>query len=76
MQKKQLGWYLIFGGLIIFVLKFITVILSFIGGNPILGLALIAILSGVVMLALGNEWCVKLFSNEHLILKGKPWNIV
>lgn len=55
MQKKQLGWYLIFGGLIIFVLKFITVILSFIGGNPILGLALIAILSGVVMVALGNE---------------------
>ena len=61
MQKKQLGWYLIFGGLIIFVLKFITVILSFIGGNPILGLALIAILSGVVMLALGSEWCVILF---------------
>ena len=61
MKKKQLGWYLIFGGLIIFVLKFITVILSFIGGNPILGLALIAILSGVVMVALGNEWCVILF---------------
>ena len=40
MQKKQIGWYLIFGGLIIFVLKFITVILSFIGGNPILGLTL------------------------------------
>ena len=66
MQKKQLGWYLIFGGLIIFVLKFITVILSFIGGNPILGLALIAILSGVVMLALGNEWCVILFFQMNI----------
>ena len=56
MQKKQIGWYLIFGGLVIFILKFITVILSFIGGNPILGLALIAILSGIVMLAMGLDW--------------------
>ena len=32
------------------------VILSFIGGNPILGVALIAILSGIVMLAMGLEW--------------------
>ena len=44
MKKKQIGWYLIFGGLAIFILKFITVILSFIGGNPILGLALIALI--------------------------------
>ena len=55
MKKKQLGWYLIFGGLAIFILKFITVILSFIGGNPILGLALIAILSGVAMLAMNLD---------------------
>ena len=58
MKKKQLGWYLIFGGLLIFTLKFITVILSFIGSNPILGLALIAIIGGVFMLALGfNKLC-------------------
>ncbi len=55
MKKKQIGWYLIFGGLAIFILKFITVILSFIGGNPILGLALIAILSGVAMLAMNLD---------------------
>ena len=55
MKKKQIGWYLIFGGLAIFILKFITVILSFIGGNPILGLALIAILSGVAMLAMNID---------------------
>ena len=55
MKKKQIGWYLIFGGVAIFILKFITVILSFIGGNPILGLALIAILSGVAMLAMNLD---------------------
>jgi len=55
MQKKQIGWYLIFGGLVIFILKFITVILSFIGGNPILGLALISILGGVFTLAMDSE---------------------
>ena len=55
MKKKHIGWYLIFGGLAIFILKFITVILSFIGGNPILGLALIAILSGVAMLAMNLD---------------------
>ena len=55
MKKKQTGWYLIFGGLLIFILKFITVILSFIGTNPILGLALIAIVGGVIMLFISSE---------------------
>ena len=55
MKKKQTGWYLIFGGLLIFILKFITVILSFIGTNPILGLALIAIVGGVIMLFIASE---------------------
>ena len=55
MKKKQTGWYLIFGGLLIFILKFITVILSFIGTNPILGLALIAIVAGVIMLFITSE---------------------
>ena len=55
MKKKQTGWYLIFGGLLIFILKFITVILSFIGTNPILGLALIAIVGGVIMLFITSD---------------------
>ncbi len=55
MKKKQIGWYLIFGGLAIFTLKFITVILSFIGSNPILGLALIAIFSGVIILTMNLD---------------------
>ena len=55
MKKKQTGWYLIFGRLLIFTLKFITVILSFIGTNPILGLALISIVGGVIMLFITSE---------------------
>ena len=46
MQKRQLAWYLIFGGLTIILLSFVTIILSFIGNHPLLGLAIIAILAG------------------------------
>ena len=51
MEKKQLAWYLIFGGLAIFLLKFIKTILTFMTGNPFLGLAMIIISIGLVILA-------------------------
>ena len=55
MQRKQLAWYLIFGGLAIVLSSFVTTILSFIGNHPILGLALIAIAAGVLILALDSQ---------------------
>jgi len=55
MKKKQLAWYLIFGGLAIFLLSFVTTILSFIGNHPLLGLALIAIGAGVFLLAFESQ---------------------
>tara|TARA_B100000700_G_C14610379_1_gene653297 strand:- start:245 stop:409 length:165 start_codon:yes stop_codon:yes gene_type:complete len=51
MEKKQIAWYLIFVGLAIFVLKFVRTILTFIYNNPLLGLAVILIGSGLFMLA-------------------------
>ncbi len=50
MEKKQLAWYFIFGGLAIFLLEFITSILSFISSHPLLGLASIAIGAGIFFL--------------------------
>ena len=50
MQKRQLAWYLIFGGLTIVLLSFVTTILSFIGNHHLLGLALIAIGAGAFLL--------------------------
>ena len=51
MQKRQLAWYLIFGGLAIVLSSFVTTILLFIGNHPLLGLALVAIGVGVFLLA-------------------------
>jgi|TARA_B110001454_G_C12608462_1_gene387643 hypothetical protein len=51
MQKRQLAWYLVFGGLAIVLLSFVTTILSFIGNHPLLGFALIAIGAGVFLMA-------------------------
>ena len=39
MEKKQIAWYLIFGGLAIFLLEFISTILSFISNHPFLGVS-------------------------------------
>ncbi len=54
---KQTGIYLIVGGAILFIVVFIGKIISFIVGNPLLGLALLAILIGLAMilLAIYNE---------------------
>jgi len=55
MQKRQLAWYLIFGGLTIVLLSFVTTILSFIGNHPLLGLALISIGAGVFLLVFESQ---------------------
>ncbi len=47
---KDAGLYLIIGGVVLFVLVFIGKIISFIIGNPILGLATIAITAGVILI--------------------------
>ena len=49
-EKKQLGWYLIFGGLVIVAIKFVTEILAYLSQHPILFIALIAIGAGIYML--------------------------
>lgn len=46
---KQTGIYLIVGGAILFILVFITKIISFILSNPLLGLALLAMLIGLIL---------------------------
>ena len=43
MKYKKAGWYLIFVGLLIFVIEFTTAILAFILNHPILGLAFILV---------------------------------
>ena len=55
MQKRQLAWYLIFGGLTIILLSFVTKLLSFIGNHPLLGLALIAIGMGAFLLVFESQ---------------------
>ena len=54
---KQAGIYLVIGGAILFVVVFIGKIISFIIGNPLLGLALTAILIGLILIlsAIYNE---------------------
>ena len=55
MQKRQMAWYLIFGGLAIFLLTFVGTILAFVGRHPLLGLALIAVISGIFLLAFESK---------------------
>jgi hypothetical protein len=50
MEKKQIAWYLIFAGLAIFILEFVSTILSFISNHPFLGLACILIGCGIFLL--------------------------
>ena len=55
MQRRQLAWYLIFGGLAVILLSFVTIILSFSGYHPVLGLAIIAIIAGGFLLVLESK---------------------
>ena len=50
MEKKQIAWYLIFGGLAIFLLEFINTILSYISNHLFLGVAFISIGGGMFLL--------------------------
>ena len=54
---KQTGIYLVVGGTVLFIIIFISKIISFIASNPWLGLALLAIIIGLAMilLAIYNE---------------------
>ena len=55
MRNKQIAWYLIFGGLAIFLIEFVATILTFIGDHPLLGLACLIILVGIFLLAYDDE---------------------
>ncbi len=55
MKNKQIAWYLIFAGLIIFLIEFVATILVFIGNHPLLGLACLIILVGIFLLAYDDE---------------------
>ena len=47
---KQTGIYLILGGAVVFILVFIGKIMALVFNNPLLGLALMAVVIGVVIL--------------------------
>ena len=47
---KQGGIYLVVGGSILFIVVFIGKIISFIISNPLLGLAILAILIGIILI--------------------------
>jgi len=47
---KQTGIYLILGGALVFILVFIGKIMALLFNNPLLGLALMAVVSGVFIL--------------------------
>ena len=47
---KQTGIYLILGGAVVFILVFIGKIMALVFNNPILGLAIMAIVIGVFIL--------------------------
>lgn len=55
MQKRQLAWYLIFGGLAIILVTLVGEILVFIGNNPFLGLAVISVISGGIILTMESK---------------------
>jgi len=55
MKNKQIAWYLIFAGLLIFLIEFVATILAFIGNHPLLGLACLIILVGIFLLAYDDE---------------------
>jgi hypothetical protein len=50
MNTKQLSFVLIIGGVVVFLLAFIGKIITFLFHHQVLGLALIAILIGVLLM--------------------------
>ncbi len=49
-MMKNIGLYLIIGGVVLFILVFLGKIITFIIQNKALGLALLAIIAGVIIL--------------------------
>ena len=76
MEKKQIAWYLIFGGLGIFLLEFVSTILSFISNHPFLGVACILIGGGMFLLTY-DEWLSTKIYRILIFNKtgGQKWNI-
>ena len=64
---KDAGLYLIIGGAILFMLVFIGKIISFIVSNPILGLASVAIIAGVILIL------INMVKENREAKKGKPF---
>ena len=64
---KDAGLYLIIGGAILFMLVFIGKIISFILSNPILGLASVAIIAGVILIL------INMVKENREAKKGKPF---
>ena len=46
---RKTAIYLIGGGIILLMLKFITIILKFLSSHPIIGLGIAVILTGIIM---------------------------
>ncbi|MFQ6605450.1 MAG: hypothetical protein ACE5D8_07835 [Fidelibacterota bacterium] len=46
---KQTGFYLIIGGAVVLILAFVKSIITFIVGHPITGLAIAAVIIGVLL---------------------------
>ena len=46
---RKIAIYLIAGGIILLMLKFITIILKFLSSHPIIGLGIAVILTGIIL---------------------------
>ena len=75
MEKKQIGGNLIFGGLPIFLLEFISTILSFISNHPPLGVACISIGGGMFLLTY-DEWLLQRFFEINFLKEGNENEIL
>ena len=64
---KQTGIYLILGGAVVFILVFIGKIMTLLFNNPLLGLALMAVVIGVFILL------YSIIQEERVTKKNEPF---
>ena len=64
---KQTGIYLILGGAVVFILVFIGKIMALVFNNPLLGLALMAVVIGVFILL------YSIIQEERVAIKDEPF---
>ena len=64
---KQTGIYLILGGAVVFILVFIGKIMALLFNNPLLGLALMAVVIGVFILL------YSIIQEERVTKKNEPF---